>query len=111
VTGIRPKQFVANTPLPALPQVTLYQDTWNDHIIGHHPEMRGREGSVHGALSQPSCVYESSSDPNRAIFISDGIKSQRGSPLAVYVDRSSATVCSAYYSRRLTKGAKLWGQE
>lgn len=43
--------LVIATPLPELPTVTLYRDTWFDKITKNHVEMAGREDAVRGGGS------------------------------------------------------------
>lgn len=104
----RQQLFVAATPVPSLPRVVLFSDTWNNHILMGHPEMAGKEGEVHTILTQPTLVCSSASDATRAIFMNSAITSARGSPLTVVVDHNAAVVCTAYYNRNHVPGVILW---
>lgn len=106
----RPILFAANTPLPGLSKVTLYADTWTDHVLQRHPEMVGRETEVQSVLSTPTTVSTRSGDSHRVLFSKSGVTSPSGSPLIVAVDHDAATVCTAFFNRSFTPETVLWEQ-
>ncbi len=100
--------FAVDTPVPGFERVTLYLDTWQDHVVSRHPELQGREEQVRGILIAPTLVCRSTSEESRAIFLRRDILSPKGSPLLVIVDRQALAVCTAYFNRSFQPGATLW---
>ena len=86
--------------------VTLHQDTWDTHIIVHHPEMIGFEAEVERVVSMPTAIHASTSVAGSFLFVNSGIVDANGRFLRVAVgaDRS---VKSAYFSSA-TGGSQLW---
>lgn len=54
----RRRIFTVETPVPECRVVTLYEDTWDQHIITGHPEMIGHLGAVEQALVAPTFVCD-----------------------------------------------------
>ncbi len=100
--------FVVDTPVPGLGRITLYQDTWQGHVVSRHPELQGKEEQVRAILIAPTLVCRSTGDHARAIFLRQDVLSPRGSPLLVIVDRQALAVCSAYLNRSFQPGTTPW---
>jgi hypothetical protein len=104
--------LVIATPLPELPTVTLYRDTWFDKITKNHVEMAGREDAVRVVVASPTAICRGSANPRYLVFLNSSIRSPSGSaPLTVYVDPLHRIVVSAYYNRsfaRITPDQVIW---
>jgi len=99
---------IARTPLPDLPEVTLYRDTWLEHIVARHPVMEHRSQEVVETLAFPDIVWASPVDPTRLVFTQSRTITNRGSRLMVVVDRREALVCTAFYNRAMRVGTVIW---
>jgi|SRR5215469_3855758 len=77
--------------------VTLYENTWFDHIIVGHPELIDRLEMVEMTIAVPTTIYESSSVAGSLLFYRSGMVDDAGRFLRVVVgtDRS---VKSAYFT-------------
>jgi len=86
------------TPVPGLPDVTLYRDQWEDHIISRHVEMSGQEQIVGGVVSTPTIVINSPDSSGYYLFVNEDVRSQSGrTPLVVCVDPAERFLVTAYY--------------
>ena len=98
VIGTRQVLLTIATPFPGLPLVTLFSDTWRDHILPNRPYLTGREDWISATLSSPSAVCAGSTNPSYLAFVNRTIVSARsGSPLVVFVDPLDQVVVSAGY--------------
>src|SRR6266446_4078389 len=95
---VRPPLFTVATPYPKASPVTLYSETWCDHIIVRHPEMSGQEAAVLQVASNPTIVFPGNM-PNTAMFVNQEVTTPRGTPLVVIVDEQDKFIRSAYYNR------------
>jgi hypothetical protein len=96
--------LVITTPLPGLPTVTLYRDTWFNKITRYHPEMVGKEEAVRLVVASPTAVCRGSSNPEYRVFLNNSVRSSGGSsPLTVYVDPLRRVIVSAYYNRSFAR--------
>jgi hypothetical protein len=99
MSGDRKPLFSVNTPFPAAPSVTLYEDTWTKHIVPGHLELAGKEADIQTVVTSPSVVVAGSTNPNYVAYVSDTVTSSGGTPLAVIVDPQEQVICTAYYNR------------
>jgi hypothetical protein len=86
--------------------VTLYQDTWDNHIIVKHPEINGSAAMIEATVENPTAIYESTSVLGSFVFARNGMTDVAGRSLRVIVgaDRSVKT---AYFSSA-SAGRKRW---
>ena len=87
------------TPVPGLPFVTLYQDTWADHIIKQHVYMAGKETLVETTVTNPTVVVPGTSNPDYVVFVNHQETSSQGSPLTVIIDPRDQVICTALYNK------------
>jgi hypothetical protein len=99
VTDGRKALLVIPTPLPGLPQVTLYQDTWLDHIVKNHPYMAGKEKLVEVAAMNPTVIMVGTSNPSYRVFVNQQATTSSGTPLIVIIDPAKEVICTALYNR------------
>lgn len=102
--------FIEASPAANLPPITLYADTWQDHILVNHPEMAHKLETVREIVRNPTLVCQSATESDRALFMSSAMTSRRGSPLVVAVDARDGTVCTAYYCRNFRRGPTIWSR-
>src|SRR5438045_258689 len=76
--------------------VTLYEDTWQTHIIVRHPEVSGSLVEIEQIVTAPSVINASSSAAGSFLFVKAGIVDFSGRFLRVVVRAGS--VRSAYFS-------------
>jgi hypothetical protein len=98
--------FIAQTRIPGLRRVTLFEQQWLEHIVTQHVYMIGREKQVEAVVSGATVALAGSStmgtaNPSYVIELNSQIISQSGSPLAVIVDTQSAEIHTAYFNRSL----------
>jgi hypothetical protein len=86
--------------------VSLYEDTWLDHIIVRHPELNGRLSMVEETVLAPTAIFASTSVAGSYLLVRNGMVDRAGRLLRVVVgmDRS---VRSAYFSSA-AGGTQLW---
>jgi hypothetical protein len=86
--------------------VTLYEDTWQNHIITGHTALVGSLADVEFVVSAPTTIFASTSVAGSYLFVKTGIGDSAGRSLRVAVgaDRS---VKSAYFSSA-PGGSQLW---
>jgi hypothetical protein len=88
----------------------LYEDTWYDHIVTHHPEMDRMDDAVFSVLTAPTLVTQGAAGQlgyHNYVFTNHRIRSLSGrAPLVVIVDPVDAVVCTALYhaGRRIMSG-------
>jgi hypothetical protein len=99
MSGDRKPLFNVATPFPGSPRVTLFQDTWTEHILPGHLEMTGKEADVQAVVTSPTLILAGSTNPNYVAYVNDMVTSSRGTPLAVIVDPQEQVICTAYYNR------------
>ena len=87
------------TPLPGLPEVKLFADTWQGHIIGNHPYMAGKEKLVETTIMNPTVIMVGTSNPDYRIFVNQQQTTPSGTPLIVIVDPIEEVICTALYNR------------
>ena len=79
--------------------VVCSEDTWNRHIVKHHPEMKNRMGDVVNAISDPDFICEDINDEDTDIYIAFiTLKTTNDLYLRVIVkfDRNFGRVLSAF---------------
>ena len=110
--GTRQVLLTTATPFPGLPLVTLFSDTWRDHILPNRPSLMERENWISATLSSPSAVCAGTTNPGYLAFVNRTIVSSgSGSPLVVFVDPVDRVVVSAGYRidfRDLGRHRVLW---
>jgi hypothetical protein len=103
--------FTAVTPLAGLSEVTLFEDTWYDHIVRKHIYMAGKESLVRPSVLRPTVIVPGTSNLAYVVFVNLAERSPAGSPLTVVVDPLQRVICTALYNRTFktitTEGA-LW---
>ncbi len=92
--------------------VCLSDARWQRHILATHPEVGPYLLQLETALTEPDCVYSSSSDPDAKLFYRRGITQGRYRNLYLKVvvsyASSPASVKTAFFSAGLTGGKLLW---
>lgn len=91
--------FVVPTPLPGLPRVTLFADTWLDHIVQQHPYMQGKKTVVQATVSTPSVIMPGTSNPNYVVFVNQSVTSSAGNPLTVMINPKDQIIVTALFNR------------
>jgi hypothetical protein len=86
--------------------VTLYEGTWQNHIIVRHPEVSGSLVQVEETVSMPTTIFASSSAAGSFLFVKAGIVDSNGRSLRVVVGADCA-VKTAYFSSA-PGGSQLW---
>lgn len=99
MSGTRKPLFSVATPFPAAPSVTLFEDTWTEHIVRNHLEMAGKEAEVQAVVTAPTVILVGTANPSYVAYVNDMVTSSRGTPLAVIVDPQEQVICTAYYHR------------
>ena len=80
--------------------VTLFEQTWTEHIITRHVDMEGKELEVLAVVANVTTVCAGTSeDPNYVVFLNDAVTSPSGTPLVAIVDTEAGEVVTAYYNR------------
>lgn len=105
--------FKVTTPLPDIPEVTLYASTWFNHITVNHPELYNQLDNVKIIVSSPTMVFENPGKVTRFIFVNTTVTGLFGQPLSVIVDQPDQKIITAYYNQGLTSpvGHKIkWKQ-
>src|SRR5260370_42120856 len=77
--------------------VTLYEDTWLNHIIVRHPELRGSLHMVEETVRPPSRIYASTSVSGSVLFVRNGMVDATGRLLRVRVGADCVGM-SAYFT-------------
>jgi hypothetical protein len=112
VSHSRKPLFTVPTPFPGVQQLTLFQDTWENHIVTGHVYMSGRETTVHAIASSPSVVLSGGNpNPGYVVYLNQSLTTLRGSPIAVIVDPHERVIVTAYPDRSLRiieSGRVLW---
>jgi hypothetical protein len=105
--GFRPVLF---TVQPAgqnlIRAVTLYEDTWQTHIIVNHPDVANMLREVELTARAPTVIYASTSVVGSFLFVGSGIVDFGGRSLRVVV-RAAGSISSAYFSSA-QGGSQLW---
>jgi hypothetical protein len=91
--------FVIATPLEGLSNVTLYEDTWTDHIVKGHPVMADKQELVRMTTAAPTVITLGTSNQGYMVFVNQAETSSSGSPLTVVIDPRDQIICTAYYNR------------
>lgn len=83
-----------------------------DHIEKRHPEMKGHENDVKGAIEHPVSVHEGNTN-NRRVFRGAEITTgflKNSSPVAIVEYNKSGTgfLCTAYVSPLTPQAKVLW---
>lgn len=99
MSGGRIPLFVTQTPFPGLSNVTLFADTWHDHIVKGHPDMHGKVDLVRTTVSSPDVVAIGTANPDYRVFVNRAGTTSGSSPLVVIVDPEQQLICTAYYNR------------
>lgn len=86
--------------------VTLYEDTWRNHIVVRHPELNGSLQMLEETVTAPTAIYASTSQAGSFLFVKNGIADAGGRLLRVVV-RADLSVSTAYFSSA-TGGSQLW---
>jgi hypothetical protein len=86
--------------------VTLYEPTWQNHIIVKHPEVAGRLADIEMIAAYPSVIYASKSVAGAFLFVRTGIVDSGGRSLRVVVP-PSGSISTAYFSSA-AGGSQLW---
>jgi hypothetical protein len=92
--------FTTATPYAKASPVTLFAETWTDHIIQRHPELIGQEGAVFQVAANPTIIFPGHS-PNTAMFVNQAVTTAGGIPLGVIVDEEGKAIVTAYYNRSI----------
>ena len=58
-----PRKFVCRDKDNVI--IICYQNTWDNHILGEHPEVRGWESYVQDTISHPYQIYQDPKHPNK----------------------------------------------
>ena len=112
----RPGKLISTTALPALREVLLADDTW-EQIKRKHPEL-GLIPSFYDAVintvQNPTAVYLSATRPeDSVVFLDSQTTSLGGSPLRIPVKISAANtaagfVSTAHFSDTTSQGTLIW---
>jgi hypothetical protein len=101
--------------LPWLSEVRLYDETWEKIISGHGEFRKGlpaQRTALENAIANPTSIYVSATDPERAVVIVSHALTYLGAPVVVPVRRiaesASGRVVTAYFSARGYRGKLLW---
>ena len=104
--------FTVPTPFPGAQQVTLFQGTWENHIVTRHVYMTDRLTTVQKIVSNPSVVLSGGNpDPDYVIYLNQILTTLSGTPIAVIVDPHDRAIVTAYPNRSLRiiePGRVLW---
>jgi hypothetical protein len=93
--------FTVPTPWDRVPKVTLFEDTWRDHIEKRHVFLAGKETVIQSIVSMPTHILPGTTNPDYVIYVNDTITTPGGTPLAVIVNPEEQIICTAYPSRSL----------
>lgn len=66
--------------------IVLFENTWYDHILPNHAQLRGHEASVAQVLSNPHCVMSDALDENRECFYARTLPGFRNVYIKVVVE-------------------------
>jgi hypothetical protein len=113
VSDLKKKLFETTTLYPRVSgPITLYEPTWQDHIIKRHVELIGKELDVQAVVANVNFVLPGTSiDPNYVVFINPKITTPSGVPLGVVVDQTEREIITAYYNRSfriITPDQAIW---
>jgi hypothetical protein len=86
--------------------VVLHDRTWFGHIVRVHPELAEHRGLVEAAVSAPTEIRHSRSDPNCRIYYGPGPRST--AMMQVIADLTLGIVKTAHFARRITGGDVEW---
>ncbi len=104
--------FVSQTPVPGLPVLTLYEDTWNNHIVARHPELADQAHAFESVVSNPTQVVISTNNRAYYTFVNETVRStSRNKLLTVHVDPVAQVIASGYYNRSTqitVAGTVIW---
>lgn len=91
---------------PLSRSIDFSDGVWFGHIIKGHPEMRGLRVEAQAAITGPSVICLSNSDPDCRLYYLN----QAGSPLLVCVvaDVVAGFVKTAYLAKRVKPGGQEW---
>jgi hypothetical protein len=99
----RKESFTVETPLQEAEFVTLFEDTWKDHIELNHPELQGKENNVYRTLQTPTFISKATNPDTNFAFLNTGDIDEKGQALMVVVNpvdnqTGKPFVASAYYT-------------
>jgi hypothetical protein len=66
--------------------ITLYQDTWSDHIVKRHADLRHREAAVARTLERPFRVMHDAFEESRECFYAQILPTFPGNLVKVCVE-------------------------
>jgi hypothetical protein len=71
--------FTVPTPFPGAQEVTLFQGTWENHIVIRHVYMTDRVTTVQKIVSNPSVVLSGGNpDPDYVIYLNQSLTTFSG---------------------------------
>ncbi len=87
-------------------EITLHERTWTAHIISGHPEVSGHRLLVEPAVTSPTEIRRSKSDPDCRLYFGPG---PRPAVIIMLVaDVARGVVKTAHFARRITGGPTEW---
>ena len=88
--------------------VKMTQDTFEKHIVVHHPEMQGHENDIKETIQCPTVVYKAKRFPDkRKQFVRKTHKnefSKYNNVIVEYDTEQNGYVKTSYYSEDLERG-------
>lgn len=86
--------------------VRFTEGAWFNHILKGHPEMAPYRASVEAAVTAPTAIHVSTSDPNCRLYY--GPSHRSGFMIAVVADVGGGFVKTAYLTKRVKPGTQEW---
>ena len=103
---------IPTSAVAQLSEVRLYGETWTDKISVQHSEVAELgQAAVVDTVANPTHVYDSHTNPGKALVFVSETNTYLGKPLRVPVKIHSGTsgrVITAYVSGGTYSGARLW---
>lgn len=94
--------FFVNTPFPGVPDVTLFEDSWENRVVARHTYMADKLLVVQGIAESPTHVLPGgSSNEDFVIFVNEAVTTPGGSLLSVIIDPKERLIITAYPDRKL----------
>ncbi len=90
-------------------KVVCSQEYWNDHVIGHHPNLKDREQEIIKAIEKPSIgIYADADFDDREVYYFLRPNQPRYMKVVVAFDQAKLGILiSAFYADSPKAGEKL----
>ena len=88
--------------------VTMTQETFDEHIVKHHPEMSGHEEDIRETIEKPNLIYKAKRFPEkRKQFVRKTHRneiSEYNNVIVEYDSEEKGYVKTSYYSEDIERG-------